>query len=94
MVQPYFFYKQPKNMSSIYPVFFFDFKSVLIINPLGKLRRIFTPFNVVKIYSDGCSINHVYIVDEVQSTKDDRLIYIINDKPYFHSEFEIIVGIW
>ena len=61
---------------------------------MGKLRRIFTPFNVVKIYSEDSSINHVYIVDEVHSTKDHKLIYIINDKPYFHSDFEIIVGIW
>lgn len=81
-------------MSSIYPVFYFDYKSVLIINPMGNLRQLFTPFNVVRIFSDGRSGCHVYRVEEVKTTKDDKLIYIINDKPYYHSDFAIIVGIW
>ena len=81
-------------MSSIFSLFYCDSQSVFLINPIGRLRQLYTPFNVVRIFPNGDSGTHVYVVDEVKSTRDDRLIYIINDKPYYHSDFAIIIGIW
>jgi hypothetical protein len=62
--------------------------SILVINPTGRLRQVFTPFRVSGIEpQDGK--RRVYIVDEVRSDGKDQLIYIICGQPYHHFHFTI-----
>jgi hypothetical protein len=65
-----------------------DFNSVLVVNIEGKLRQVFTPFRVIAKDSRG-ETKQVFIVQEVRSTEKDELVYIINDKHFFHHHFEI-----
>jgi len=63
-----------------------DYNSVLVVNPEGKLRQVFTPFRVKA--KDSPSVNkQVFIVQEVRSTEKDELVFIINDKHFFHHHF-------
>jgi hypothetical protein len=65
--------------------------SVLVINPRGRLKLVYVPFPVYrKELVDG--IRTRFIVDEVRSTQEDRLVYVINGKAYFHHLFYIEVS--
>jgi len=79
-------------MSYRYSIIFCDERSVMVVNPQGKLRQIYTPFRVVSIIANGASKNTVYMVDEVKTTANNKLVYIINDRPYYHHNFAIIIG--
>lgn len=68
-----------------------DPKSILVINGSGMLRQLFVPFRVVANYIPG-KTKQVFIVDEVQSTKEDKLVYVINGKLYYHSQFVIEIN--
>lgn len=61
-----------------------SYNSILVLNPNGKLRQVFTPFKVRTAYDNN---RHIYIVDEVMTSEDDKLIYIICDKAYYHHHF-------
>jgi hypothetical protein len=61
-----------------------SYNSILVLNPKGKLRQVFTPFKVKTVYDNNVQI---YIVDEVMTSEDDKLIYIICDKAYYHHHF-------
>lgn len=63
-----------------------DFNSVLVVNPEGKLRQVFTPFRVKAKVSPSVN-KQVFIVQEVRSTEKDELVFIINDKHFFHHHF-------
>lgn len=64
--------------------------SVLLINPLGKLRRLYTPFQVVCIEPmEGIPINTILIVDEVANNQQDQLLYLINGSIYLYKHFHI-----
>lgn len=77
--------------STEHEVKFCNNNSVLIINPNGKLKQLFTPFKVIVI-DENMTKRQVYIVDEVLSTKEDKLVYIINGKPYYHHQFYIEIN--
>jgi hypothetical protein len=68
-----------------------DYNSVLVINAEGKLRQVFTPFRVLAINAEGLS-KQVYIVDEVRTTDEDKLVYVINNTPYYHYNFIIDIS--
>ena len=65
-----------------------DFNSVLLVDGLGKLKQIFTPFYVV---AKDFTIRRGerFVVDEVRTTSKDELVYVINNKHYYHHQFEI-----
>ena len=65
-----------------------DYNSVLVVNSSGKLKQVFTPFTVLAIVADSKK-RQVYTVDEVRTTSEDQLVYIINNTPYFHYNFII-----
>jgi hypothetical protein len=67
-----------------------DYNSVLVINAEGKLRQVFTPFRVLAIDDSGPN-KQVYIVDEVRTTPEDQLVFIINNTPFYHHSFIIDV---
>ena len=79
-------------MNYKYSIIYCDERSVMVVNPKGKLRQLYTPFRVVSIIPDGASKNTVYMVDEVKTTANDKLVYIINGRPYYHHNFAIIIG--
>jgi hypothetical protein len=67
-------------------IHFCSYNSVLVLNPKGKMRQVFTPFKVRTVSDNNAQ---VYIVDEVMTTEDDKLIYIICDKAYYHHHFTL-----
>ncbi|MEO6833516.1 MAG: hypothetical protein ABI169_15015 [Chitinophagaceae bacterium] len=67
---------------------FYSSNSVVVINPTGKLKQLFTPFQVTQRTNSEL---RCYIVDEVRTTEDDKLVYIINGTAYFHHHFTIDV---
>ena len=63
---------------------------VLIINPTGRIRKLYTPFRVVCIKSSGSiRVKTSVYVDEVGATDKDELIYIISGSAHYHSCFRI-----
>lgn len=62
--------------------------SVVVISPAGRLKQVYTPFTVyAKERVNGK--RGMFIVDEIRSTMDDKLVYIINGEAYFHHHFYI-----
>ena len=69
---------------------FINCNSVLLINPLGKIKRLFTPFKVECIDPvNGIPINTLVFVDEVLNNDQDQLIYYINGALYLYKYFQI-----
>lgn len=78
-------------MDTIVKAKYCDDKSILVINSIGKLRRLYLPFRVSgKELRNGK--RYWYIVDAVMNTHADELVYIINGKPYFHHHFLIEIN--
>jgi hypothetical protein len=65
-------------------VFYHDGTCVLVINPSGKIRILYTPFRVFSNENKSWSY-----VEEVKQGNNDSIIYIINGNAYPHSKFEI-----
>jgi hypothetical protein len=57
---------------------------LLLINPNGKMRILYTPF---RVFSNE-NKSWLY-VEEVRQGYNDKIIYIINGNAYAHSNFEI-----
>ena len=78
------------NSINLVQVQYCDHNSILVINPVGLLKRVFVPFRVVAKDSSN-NKRRYYIVDEVRSTQKDELVYLIGGKPYYHFYFTIDV---
>jgi len=65
-------------------VYYHDSQSILVVNPKGKIRKLYVPFRVLSIEN-----NSWMYVTEVGSKNNDELIYFINGNPYPYSLFEI-----
>jgi hypothetical protein len=65
-------------------VFYHDSQTILVVNPKGKMRKLYVPFRVVSNENGSW----VY-VNEVGTNKNDELIYFINGNQYPHSLFQI-----
>lgn len=71
-----------------YTVHYCNYNSILVVNPVGKLRQLYTPFRVCgKQQQDNK--RKWYIVDEVISSAEDGLYYLINGKVLPHHQFII-----
>ncbi len=71
-------------------VFYHDSKSILVINPKGHIRQLFTPFRVYRTAEIAVPAKGAWVyVDEVQIDKTDRLLYLIGGKLYPYHLFEI-----
>ena len=71
-----------------YTVHYANFNSVLVINPVGKLRQLYTPFRVYNRNAKGQK-RRWYLVEEVFASTEDKLFYLIGTNLYPHSEFTI-----
>jgi hypothetical protein len=71
-----------------YQVNYIDHKSILVVNPNGKLRRLEVPFRVYEVGAHS-SPKRMHEVQEVLFTERDEIVYVINSRPYFHHHFAI-----
>ena len=71
-----------------YSVHYANYNSILVVNTAGKLRQLYTPFRVSNRVQKGQK-RRWFIVDEVISTNEDKLFYLINGKNYSHDQFTI-----
>ncbi len=67
---------------------YINYNSILVVNSAGKLRQVNTPFRVIALGADGTK-GKIYTVQEVRTTKEDVLVFIINDTPYYHYHFAL-----
>lgn len=80
---------QMKNSRIVY----YDTFSIAVINPSGKMRRLYCPF-LVKCVNDIDEIqeNSVMYVDQVFKDPDDLLTYLIGGNIYPYSNFRISIN--
>jgi len=76
-----------------YTVSYCDHTSILIVNTMGRIRRLYTPFRVVckEDYKELRKGTSIY-VDEVSTTQEDELLYITSLGVYTHSRFTIVAS--
>ena len=76
-------------MTSLY---YYKSNALLVVNPQGFLRVLYTPFRVLCINPvDNIRLNTWVYVDEVFSSKQDELIYLIYGNTYSYKDFEVQV---
>ncbi len=76
-----------------YTVSYCDHSSILIVNSLGKMRQLYTPFRVVcRDNNLGLSKGSSVYIEEVASTERDGLLFITNTGTYPHSCFTIVAS--
>jgi hypothetical protein len=77
-------------------LFYYDSKSILVINPKGQVRRLFTPFRVYGLSEianpEEDAIGGWVYVDEVHMDKIHRLLFLINGKLYPYHLFQIRIN--
>ena len=63
---------------------------VLVVNGIGALKTIHTPFRVQCVSQVGIYKPGTYVfVEEVASAPGDKLLYIIGSRSYLHTHFVI-----
>ena len=73
-------------------IIYYDSFSIAVINPSGKMRRIYCPF-LVKCISpiENIQENSNVFVDQVFKDPDDLLTYLIGGNLYPYSNFRISI---
>ena len=73
-------------------IVYYDTFSIAVINPSGKMRRLYCPF-LVKCVNDIDEIqeNSIVYVDQVFKDPDDLLTYLIGGNLYLYSFFRISI---
>ena len=72
---------------------YYDSFSITVINPCGKMRRLYCPFVVKCIASiDNIEENSSVYVEEVFKDPDDLLSYMISGNLYPYSNFRISIN--
>jgi hypothetical protein len=80
-------------MEQGYTVSYCDHSSILIVNSLGKMRRLYTPFRVTcKEDYQGLRKGASVYIEEVASTPQGDLLFITNTGTYTHSYFKIVAS--
>lgn len=75
-------------MSDEYSIHYCSYNSLIVVNPAGKLKQLYTPFRVSSKVKKGKK-SQWYVVDEIISGDDGSLYFYISGKVYFHSQFSI-----
>jgi hypothetical protein len=80
--------EKPKAGISVKPIImqvqYISNQSILVINPKGKMRTLYTPFRVF----DSANSSWVY-VEEVGTGTNDELLFVIGGQIFSHSQFQI-----
>lgn len=73
-------------------IVYYDSFSITVINPSGKIRRLYCPFLVKCIHAiDGIEENSSIYVEKVFKSPDDLLNYMIGGNLYAYSNFRISI---
>jgi hypothetical protein len=73
--------------------YYFDPRSIVLVNHNGKIRRLYAPFKVLCIHPIGhLKVGTWVYVDEIEQAANDELIYLIQGKNYSHCSFCIQIG--
>ncbi len=75
-------------------VYYYDSGSILVINPKGKIRKLYTPFRVLCIepVNSWLKKGAWVFVDEVKSTANDQLIFVVAGLSFSHRHFQIQIN--
>lgn len=74
-------------------IVYYDTFSIAVINPSGKMRRLYCPFLVKCVNSiDEIQENSSVYVDQVFKDPDNLLTYLIGGNLYPYSNFRITVN--
>ena len=70
--------------------------SHLLLMPLdGLMTQVNCPFKVICVQFIGeLTEGTVYEVEMVFSTWDEKLVYMIDGKPYYHTHFLVLYGLF
>jgi hypothetical protein len=69
-----------------------DPNSILVINPIGKMRQVYTPFKVqVKEPTLNLDVNSWLLVDLVKASPTYKLMFRIGSKWYPYHLFRITI---
>ena len=80
-------------MKKGYTVSYGSSDSILLINALGRIRQLYTPFRVkVLVGVEGLKENSFIYVDEVTTTPEDKLVYVTCKGAFLHSNFRIVAS--
>jgi hypothetical protein len=80
-------------MEQDYTVSYCSHNSILIVNSLGRIRQLYTPFRVTcRVDYLGLRKGMSIYVDEVGATDQDELLFITNSGIYAHSYFTIVAS--
>jgi len=71
---------------------FIDYKSILVINPSGKMRQVFAPFKVQVIQSTTLLVKNTWVVvEEIRPHDQYRLLYRIGNNWWSYNAFRLSV---
>ena len=74
-------------------IVYYDSFSIAVINPSGKMRRLYTPFMVKCISTiDNIQVNSFVYVDEVYKDPHELITYKICGNVYPYSYFRISIN--
>ncbi len=75
-------------------VYYHDPWSILVINPRGQVRKLYTPFRVLCIEpaTNWLKKGAWVFVDEVKSSDKDELIFIVGGHQFLHRHFRIQIN--
>ncbi|MBL7692594.1 MAG: hypothetical protein JNM41_13470 [Flavipsychrobacter sp.] len=76
-----------------FTVSYCDHTSILIVNTMGRMRRLYTPFRVTcKEDYMGLKKGTSIYVDEVSTNLHDDLLYVTSLGVFAHSHFAIVAS--
>jgi hypothetical protein len=74
-------------------IVYYDSFSIVVINPSGKMRRVFCPFLIKCITTiEDIQENSSVYVDQVFKDPDDLITYLIGGTLYPYSNFRITIN--
>ena len=72
---------------------YYNSNTLLLVNPTGQMRKLYTPFRVVCLSAVGkITINTWVYVDEVLSNHKDELPYVIFGEACSYKHFKLPVS--
>lgn len=75
-------------------VYYHDQWSILVINPKGCMRKLYTPFKVICIEPAASWLKKGtwVFVDEVKTTRKDELVFVVGGLQFSYRHFRIQIS--
>lgn len=75
-------------------VYYYDSGSILVINPKGKIRKLYTPFRVlcIETVNNWLKKGSWVFVDEVKTSAKDQLLFVVAGISFPHRHFQIQIN--